>query len=376
MTAVATEPSASGHIDACWAALDEGRWDAARACFQQALATDETPEACEGSSWAAWWLDDARAVFELRERAYRLYRRSGDPAGAGRMATWLAADELDFNGAAAVGWLRRAHRLLDPLDPGPEHGWLAFHDGFIAHGEGDTATARELAAVAAGLGRQFGVADLEMLGLALDGAALVASAEVGKGMRRLDEATAMALEDDAAIPISGAWACCMLVGACTAVLDFERANQWCDRIAEFAARYGSRYMLAFCRAEYGAVHLWRGRWQEAEELLTASIEDFARSRPAWVGGPRVALAELRRRQGRAPEAARLLDEAGAGLAAQLCRAQLALDRGDAAQAVEVLERLLRRVPGPPQARPCPGARAARPRPDRARRTRRGGGMRG
>jgi hypothetical protein len=41
----------------------------------------------------------------------------------------------------------------------------------------------------------------------------------------------------------------MLVSACTAVLDYERAFEWCDRIAEFAERYGSRYMLAFCRSE-------------------------------------------------------------------------------------------------------------------------------
>ena len=66
--------------------------------------------------------------------------------------------------------------------------------------------------------------------------------------------------------------------------DYERAFEWCDRIAEFAERYGSRYMLASCRAEYGAVHLWRGRWKQAEAMLEASIDDFARSRPAMVGG--------------------------------------------------------------------------------------------
>jgi LuxR family transcriptional regulator, maltose regulon positive regulatory protein len=120
--------------------------------------------------------------------------------------------------------------------------------------------------------------------------------------------------------------------------------EWCDRIAEFAERYGSRYMLAFCRAEYGAVHLWRGRWQDAEAVLEASIEDFSRSRPAMVGGPLVGLAELRRRQGKQREAARLLDEAGPVQAAQLCRARLALDRGEAARAVELVERFLRQVP--------------------------------
>jgi DNA-binding NarL/FixJ family response regulator len=132
--------------------------------------------------------------------------------------------------------------------------------------------------------------------------------------------------------------------ACTAVLDYERAFEWCDRIAEFAERYGSRYMLAFCRAEYGGVHLWRGRWSDAERVLEASLEDFSRSRPAWVGSPLVGLAELRRRQGRPAEAVLLLDQAGAWPGAQLCRARLALDRGEALRAVELLERLLRQLP--------------------------------
>jgi LuxR family transcriptional regulator, maltose regulon positive regulatory protein len=163
-------------------------------------------------------------------------------------------------------------------------------------------------------------------------------------MRCLDEATATALAGEAMIPISGAWACCFLVTACSAVLDYERAFEWCDRIAEFAERYGSRYMLAFCRAEYGAVHLWRGRWTDAEELLEASVEDFSRSRPAMVGGPLVGLAELRRRQARAEEAALLLDRAGPTARAQLCRARLALDRGEPRRAVELVERLLRQAP--------------------------------
>ena len=173
---------------------------------------------------------------------------------------------------------------------------------------------------------------------------LVACAHVQAGMRCLDEATVTALQGEATVPISGAWACCFLVTACTAVRDYERAFEWCDRIAEFAERYGSRYMLAFCRAEYGAVHLWRGRWKQAEAMLEASIDDFARSRPAMVGGPLVGLAELRRRQGRWDEAAELLGRAGPSSTAQLCRARLALDRGDAARAAELAERCLRQVP--------------------------------
>jgi LuxR family maltose regulon positive regulatory protein len=344
--AKAPEGIASKPLSAGWTQLADGEWAAAKASFADALAHEETAEALEGLSWAAWWLDDAEAVFDARKRAYRLYRRRGESASAARMATWLAADQLDFRGAVAVagGWLRRAERLLAPLEPGPEHGWLAFHDGYIAYLSDDAMRADELGARAAEAGRQFDIPDLEMLGLALQGAALVACAQVEEGMRRLDEATATALAGEATIPISSAWACCFLVNACTAVLDYERAFEWCDRIAEFAERYGSRYMLAFCRAEYGAVYLWRGQWTEAEYVLEASVEDFSRSRPTMVGSPLAGLAELRRRQARAEEAALLLDQAGPSAPAQLCRARLALDQGDARRAVELVERLLRQTP--------------------------------
>ncbi|MCD6014977.1 MAG: regulatory protein, LuxR [Solirubrobacterales bacterium] len=233
--AVAQSPGHANLVSAGQEALGSGAWEEARRSFEAALESVQVPEALEGLSWAAWWMDDADTVFDARGRAYKAYRRGGDSAGAARMATWIAVDQLDFNGAVAVasGWLERARRLLEPLEPGPDHGWLAFHEGYIAHADGDTAKARRLASEAAELGREFGVADLEMLGLALEGGALVACAEVEQGMRCLDEATATALEGEATIPISTAWTCCFLVTACTAVLDFKRAHEWCDRIAEF-----------------------------------------------------------------------------------------------------------------------------------------------
>jgi DNA-binding NarL/FixJ family response regulator len=325
-------------------ALTEGHWEAARASFAAALAERETPEAFEGLSWAAWWLDDAPAVFDARERAYRLYRRRSDAASAARMAVWLAIDHLDFNGTATVagGWLQRAARLLDPLPLGPEHGWLAFQEGYLAHLEGDSATAGKLAQRAADVGRRFRVPDLEMLGLALEGGTLVARAEVSDGMRCLDEATAAALEGEATVPISSAWAFCFVVSACLDVRDYRRAFEWTDQIAEFARRYRSRYMLGFCRAHYGAVHLSRGRWTDAETELLAAADAYADSRPAMIGDALVWLAELRRRQGRIGEAVEILDRASIP-AGHVCRGQLALDRGDARRAVELAERCLRQI---------------------------------
>jgi DNA-binding CsgD family transcriptional regulator/tetratricopeptide (TPR) repeat protein len=341
----AADQLAAGRLGAGWHELGAGRWRAARDAFT-AAATGGAPAAYEGLSWAAWWLDDGPAVFDARERAYRLYRAHDDAAGAARMAIWLACDQLDFRGAQAVaqGWLARARRLLEPLDRNAEHGWLAFFEGYLAHGAGDAGAAARLARDAAAIGRLRSVADLEMLGLALEGAVLVAGADVTGGMRCLDEATAIAVAGEARIPISCAWACCFMVTSSTAARDYERACAWCDRIAEFADRYGSRYMLAFCRAEYAAIELWRGRWDRAESLLTAAIEDFGRSRPAYVGGPVAQLAELRRRQGRTEEATRVLGDAPPSSSAQLCLGRVALDQGDATAARDLAARVLRRLP--------------------------------
>lgn len=247
-----------------WAALRDGRWAAARTAFVTALETEETPEAYDGLSWAAWWLDDAETVFDARERAFRLYRERGAPASAARMATWLAADQLEFRGAFAVanGWLRRARRLLDPLEAGPDHGWLAFHEGYIAYVQGDTARTVELAVRAAALGRRFGAPDLEFLGLALQGAVLVACADVAEGMGCLDEAVAAALQGEAELPISRAWACCFLVSACEAVRDYPRVFEWCDRIAELAA---------------GILSAAGGEHERARQLLEDAADGFERS---------------------------------------------------------------------------------------------------
>ena len=329
-----------------WTALAQARWKAARTAFEGALKHEESPELLEGLSWAAWWLDDADAVFDARARAYRLYRTRGDVACAARMATWLAADHLDFHAAFAVtnGWLQRARRLLETVELGPDHGWLAFHEGYVAFVQGDLMRSSELARSASELGRRFDVADLEMLGLALEGAALVACARVQEGMHRLDEATTTALESEASIPISRAWACCFLVTACEAVRDYSRAFEWCDRIAEFAERYGNRYMLGFCRQHYAAVHMWRGQWQEAEAQFEAAIDAYSRSRPAFAGRVLAGLAELRRRQGRWKDAEQLLDQAETSDAVLVCRSRLARDRGDAQRALALAERALRQTP--------------------------------
>jgi ATP/maltotriose-dependent transcriptional regulator MalT len=343
---VADELTRVAPLDEGWAALSAGDWARARVAFEESLAGGETAEALEGIGLAAQMLNQDEPTFDARERAYRLYLERGDRGSAARIAAWLAADCLLFRGEPAVanGWLQRAHSLIDGLEPGVDHGWVAIHEGHIAVSlEEDTSKARRLAARAVELGRAFGAPELEMLGLGLEGRALVSDGELEEGMRRLDEATTVALQGEARLLYCVAWACCYLISACERVRDYERAAQWCARVGEFCGQHDI-FLLNTCRAHYASVLSWQGRWDEAEGLLSAAVEGLRSSRPPMVGDALARLGELRRRQGRLDDAEELFARSETHSLSVLGRAALALDRGLPADAAELAERYLRRYP--------------------------------
>jgi LuxR family transcriptional regulator, maltose regulon positive regulatory protein len=345
---VAEELMREAPLDAGWAALSRGDWEAARASFEESLAEDETPEVLEGIGCAGHMLNEERLTFDVRERAYRLYLERGDKGSAGRIAAWLGADFLMFRGEPAVanGWLQRAHSLIDDLEPGIDHGWLAIHEGHIAVSlDEDTVNARRLAARAVELGRTFAAPELEMLGLGLEGRALVSDGQLEDGMRRLDEATTVALAGEARLLYCVAWACCYLISACERVRDFDRAAQWCARVGEFCGQHDI-FLLNICRAHYASVLTWQGRWDEAETQLNAAVEGLQASRPPMVGDALARLGELRRRQGRLADAEELFARSEAHSLSLLGRAALALDQGQPSEAAELADRYLRRFPDP------------------------------
>jgi len=328
-------------------ALSRGAWAEARQAFNEALEIRELPEALEGLGLAAWWLDLADLVFDSRERAYRLYLASGKRAQAAQVAVWLAWDYWAFRGESAVanGWLQRARRLLDGLPSCSERAWLEVREGSLCLlEEGDPVRALALAAEGIRIAHEAGNIDLEMLGRAVQGLALVASGAVSEGMSNLDEVNAAViageLTDRVAIGLAG----CYLIAACERVRDYDRAVQWCKRLKEFCAKWGLRPLFAVCRTQYASICLWRGTWIEAETELCAASDELAASRPAMKSDALVRLAELRRRQGRLAEAAALVNQTpphGAGL---LERAELAFDCGDYPAAAERAEQYLRHVP--------------------------------
>jgi DNA-binding CsgD family transcriptional regulator len=328
-------------------ALAHAAWEEARRAFELALSVEETPEGLEGLGMAAWWLDDARIVFDARERAYRLFRKRGDRRGAGRVAMTIAQDTFQFRGEAAIaeGWHARARRLLAGLSTVPEHGWLRVWEGdLLLKVGGEPRRVRELAAEAADISRRLGDVDLEMTALALEGVALVMDGALPEGMLRLDEATTAAVSGEMSDPFAIGISCCYLVDACERIRDFDRAAQWCARVKDIAARTRFTALLGICRAQYASVLVWRGAWKEGEAELEAAVRQLSASRPAMQSEGLLRLADLRRLQGRFDEARAILDGLESHPQTLVRRAALALDTGDAAAAAHLAERFLRNAP--------------------------------
>ena len=326
-------------------ALRSADWTSAQRLFAEALAEEETPEALEGLATAAFFLEQAEMTLDARERAYARYRAAGRPVDAARVATALAWDYRTFRGERAIsdGWLARARRLLEGSAPTREQAWLALREASFSL-PGDAAFARERCAEAEELARELGDVDLEMTAVALDGLARVSQGEIAQGMARLDEATTAATAGEMRDPVAIGFSCCYLIFACERVRDFERAGQWCQRVARMADGWNIRALRAVCRAHYGTVLMLRGEWPAAESLL-AEAAAAAAARPGDGGDQLARLAELRRRQGRAEEALALIGQAEHHPVAALTRAAVALDQGDPLAAAESAARYLRSIGG-------------------------------
>ncbi|WP_214320268.1 LuxR C-terminal-related transcriptional regulator [Nonomuraea sediminis] len=309
--------------------LREGDWAAA----YRAFAGERGPAAAEGMAAAAWWMDDDQEIFRRYEQAYRGYRETGDDAGAARAAAWLGNAALQLRGedAVAQGWFRRAERL-DPGSP-----LLALFLAMAALHRGDPADAARRAAEVRG---SPGLSpDLEVQAMAVAGLAAVAMGRIGAGMPLLDEAVAAALAGETA-EVASVWVpSCYLVQGCEHARDWERARQWSLRTMEFCRRLNLGSPYARCRTHYGTVLLWQGDWAGAETELTTAARALE-TRPVLAAEAWARLGELRRRQGQSAEAGELLRRGRAAPAARLGLVELHLDLGEAAEALELAERLL------------------------------------
>jgi ATP/maltotriose-dependent transcriptional regulator MalT len=320
-----------------WQHFADADWAAARDAFTAAL--DEhagDPEALDGLGQSLWWLGERHAGIDRRREAYAAYQRAGDARRAGGIAVYLAGEHrIDGQSAAAAGWMSRARRLLEGEGTVPEAGWLAIEEAKRA----DEATAAEQhARVALDVAHELRDADVECMALAQLGRAVVRQGRVEEGVALLDEAMTIALGGETSDPLACGDACCTTLVVCDSLADLDRAAQWCEAVVDFTERRRFTPVQSWCRGIYGGVLVRAGEWERADKVLSEALQ---RDTDRMKGGralPLAVLADLRLRQGRSEEAARLLSGLEDQPAALAASVELHLQRGDAALAQAMLDR--------------------------------------
>jgi hypothetical protein len=108
------------------AALEAGRWVEASGRVRGRAGRARVGGGGGGLGAAMWWLGESAAGVTHGSRAYALFRRDGDLAGAVQAAVWLGITyKADFaNFRQRTGGLGRTERLLGGTAPGALHGWV------------------------------------------------------------------------------------------------------------------------------------------------------------------------------------------------------------------------------------------------------------
>jgi DNA-binding NarL/FixJ family response regulator len=330
---------ASDYLRGGQEALARADWPAARQHFEAALIEADSAEAHDGLGLALWWLNEVPASHEHRAAAYRLFKQRGELARAARLAAWLAREQvfLRANVSAMNGWFARAERLLAGLGPCVERGWVRLYQASVSAAPPDLERAAE---AAVGAAHEFGDAELEAFGLALGGLALTAQGRVPEGMAHVDEAMAAATGGEVGDFYVVTETFCVTLSACELTGDWVRTDHWCQAAFEYAQRYHSPFLSAYCRTTYGGLLAATGRWSEAEAALTEAIRAFEAGHQALKVHAVLKLADLRVSQGRLEEAEVLLagqEDQGAAVAPL---ARLSLARGQPQMARAALEQAL------------------------------------
>ena len=320
-----------------WELFGLADWEGARDAFRSAL--DSAPgdaDALDGLGQSSWWMGERDAAIEYRRESFAAYRRAGATRDAARLAVYLAGEHrIDGQAAAANGWIARARRLLAKEEAQPEIGWLEIEEAKRA---AEPAEAERHARAALDIAQSLGDPDVECMALAQLGRALVSAGRVEEGMGLLDEAMAVALGGETSDPLACGDACCTTLLVCDQLADLRRASEWCAAVVEFTERRHFTPVQSWCRSIYGAVLVRAGDWERAETVLTEALRMHQDQRRA--GGralPLSVLAELRLRQGRDEEAARLLEGIEHEPAAFPPLVELHARRGEVAMARALLE---------------------------------------
>lgn len=301
--------------------LQAGRDAVGRHAWKEAHDLLSSADAAEGLAApdlealaeAAYWSGRLNEALVARERAHRRYLADGDTGAAARVALLLSIDHLgkgDF--PLFNGWFAKGARLLADREPAAEHALLELIRALEPLFTGRLSEALEHAEIAYDLATRFGDGDVQTLALVTQGRALVATGELERGLKLLDEATTTALVGELS-PLSSCTVYCITISSCRDVGDIERARRWTAAANRWCEDRDLGGFSGACRVHRSEILRIGGDWDSAErEALDAcgalaGYDLFTRAAGFYEIG------EIRRRRGdfaAAEDAYRSADELG------------------------------------------------------------------
>jgi len=286
---------------------------------------------------AAFMTGEQDISIAARQRAHHLWLEAGQPARAAVVAFLIVGNYYVRNRPAiAAGWYHKGRRLLEDQPQGPAHGVLAFTGALIALANGEPESAAAAAAEAQRIGRSFADADVEAIGLTLHACALTRLGRIDEAQPMLDEALATASSGILG-PVATGQIFCWSTQALVAVGDYARAAEWIESIEAT----GISGFPGDCRVHRAEVLRALGQVADAEAEAAAARSQIQSVDLLHAGIAHYELAMIHLTRGDLARAEQALGHAAAcGAAIQPGLALLQLARGDAQQALEMIEAAL------------------------------------
>jgi DNA-binding SARP family transcriptional activator len=312
------------------------------------VAAAPQPEAgaADAAAWeargeAALWTGNHGEAISARRHAYNAYLAAGDDRSAARVALALAANHgIRSQLSVAEAWATTAARLLSALPEGPEHGFLSYVSATVLQESGRLDESREQARRAYELGRRFGVADLEALGLMLQGLVLVRQGHAPEAIPLLDEGMARATAGGLS-PLATGQIYCRTIRAWLDMWEFRRAAEWIETVERCARDTGFGGYAGDCHAHLASALAARGSFADAEREAERACEECETFELSHVGLASYTLGEVHVRRGDLAAAEALFRRATEyGVEPQPGFALLQLARGDAAGAAASIRSFL------------------------------------
>jgi class 3 adenylate cyclase len=318
-------------------ALEEHAWQDA----YEGLVSLRDRQDLSGEDWqrlgeAAWWSAHPDDSIEAFERAFAAYSSEGNPRRAAAVAIRLAHEHADrMELALWNAWLQRAVRLLADQPECVERGYLEMSLVRSSFDRGAVEEASEHASRAQEIGARFDDPDLVAFGQVMQGAAMVFSGEVERGLGLVDEGTLAAVGGELT-PYAAGSIYCITITVCRSVADYRRAAEWTTAAAGWCERQAITGFPGVCRVQRAEIMRLRGKFSEAEdEARQALTELTAFGRLPQAGAGSNEIGEIRLRLGDldgAEEAFRMAHQLGHEPHPGLALVHLARGRTEAARA--------------------------------------------